>query len=71
MAKKKKEHFIQSAIKRPGAFTEKAEKAGKSVAEYAADVLKPGSQASTQTKRQANLAQTLRKMNRKRKKKGA
>lgn len=55
-------HWIANAIKHPGAFTKKAKAAGESVAEFAAQVTKPGSKASTQTKRQANLAQTLRKM---------
>ena len=48
--------WIQEAIKRPGAFTAKAQAAGKGVQEYARQVLKPDSQASTRTKRQAALA---------------
>jgi hypothetical protein len=56
MASKK---WIQSAIKRPGAFTAKAKRADESVSEYAEQVTKPGSKASTTTKRQANLAKTL------------
>jgi hypothetical protein len=59
MAKKK---WIQGAIKHPGAFTAKADAAGMSVADYARTVTKKGSKASTATKRQANLAKTLRKM---------
>lgn len=62
MAKKK---WIQGAIKRPGAFTKKAKAAGMSVAAYAAKVTKPGSKASTRTKRQAALAKTLRKIRKK------
>lgn len=58
MAKK----WIQKAIKHPGAFTAKAKKAGMSVSTYAKKVLKKGSKASATTKRQANLARTLRKM---------
>lgn len=58
MAKK----WIQSAIKRPGAFTAKAKAAGMGTAAYAAKVVKQGSHASTRTKRQAALARTLRKM---------
>lgn len=54
--------WIQKAIKHPGAFTKKAKAAGMSTAAYAAKVTKSGSKASTQTKRQANLAKTLRKM---------
>lgn len=55
-------NWIQKAIKRPGAFTVKAKKAGKSVSGYASSVLKKGSKASTRTKRQASLARTLSKM---------
>jgi hypothetical protein len=64
MAEKKK-NWIQGAIKRPGAFTKKAKAAGKSVAGYAKSVHKEGSKASTRTKRQAALAQTLSKMRKK------
>lgn len=52
-------NFIQKAIKRPGAFKAKAKAAGKSTSAYAQSVLKKGSHASTRTKRQAALAQTL------------
>ena len=54
--------WIKGAIKHPGAFTAKAKAAGMSTSAYAAKVTKKGSKASTQTKRQANLAKTLRKM---------
>src|SRR5215475_7638822 len=54
------EKWIQGAIKRPGAFTAKAKAAGKGTQAYARSVLKEGSKASTRTKRQAALAQTLR-----------
>lgn len=60
-----KKRWIQSAITRKGAFTKKAKAAGKSVSEYASSVLKEGSKASTRTKRQAALAQTLSKMRKK------
>lgn len=50
-----------------GAFTKKAKAAGKSVQEEANAVLKPGSKASTKTKRQANLAKTAAKIARKHK----
>jgi len=56
------ENWIKGAIKRPGAFTAKAKKAGKSVSEFATQVSKPGSKASTQTRRQAALAKTLSKL---------
>src|SRR5215467_12261770 len=49
-------------VKHPGAFRAKAKAAGKSTAGYARSVLKEGSQASTRTKRQAALAQTLSKL---------
>ena len=52
--------WIKGAIKRPGAFTKKAKDAGMSVSKYANKVLKKGSDASTRTKKQANLAKTLR-----------
>jgi len=55
-------NWIKGAIKHPGAFTAKAKAAGMSVAGYAAKVTKAGSKASATTKRQANLAKTLRKM---------
>ena len=52
-------HWIQGAIKRPGAFRAKAQAAGLSTAAYASKALKKGSTASTRTKRQAALAKTL------------
>jgi len=54
--------WISKAIKRPGAFTKKAKKAGMSVVKYASKVLGKKSKVSTRTKRQANLAKTLRKL---------
>jgi|LakMenEpi03Aug12_release.lakeMendotaPanAssembly.Ray.scaffolds.fasta_scaffold443720_2 hypothetical protein len=57
-----KKNWIKGAIKNPGAFSAKAKAAGMSTAAYAAKVTKPGSKASTTTKRQANLAKTLGKM---------
>lgn len=62
MATKK---WIAGAIRRPGALTAKAKRAGKSVAGYCASL---GEGASTQTKRQCALFHTLRHMARKRKK---
>ena len=58
--------WIKGAIKRPGAFKAKAKRAGMGTKSYAKKVLKKGSKASTRTKRQASLALTLRKMNKKR-----
>jgi hypothetical protein len=54
--------WIQGAVKRPGAFTAKANAAGMGVQEYANHVLREGSHASTRTKRQAALAKTFKKM---------
>jgi hypothetical protein len=68
MAKKKNPNWIKGAIEHPGAFTAQADKAGKSVPEFTKQVLKPGSRASATTKRRANLAQTLRGLNKKGKK---
>lgn len=58
--------WIQGAIKRPGAFRAKAKRAGMSTSAYARKVTRKGSKASTQTKRQARLAQTLGKMRKRR-----
>lgn len=69
MASKKDKKWIQGAIKRPGAFTAKAKKAGKSVSGYAAAVTKNPSKYSKLTVQQANLAKTLKKISSKRKKK--
>lgn len=53
-----KHSWIKGAVKHPGAFTKKAEAAGKSVAEYAAEKKDaPGTLG-----KQARLAQTFRKM---------
>jgi hypothetical protein len=52
--------WMQSAVKRPGAFRAKADKAGMSTSAYARKV-KNDPNASTQTKRQANLSQTFAK----------
>lgn len=50
-----KKNWIKGAIKRPGALTKKAKSAGKSIGAYC----KSGN-LSTQTKRQCNLAKTLK-----------
>lgn len=60
--------WIKGAIKRPGALRRKAKRAGMSTSAYSKKVTKPGSKASTRTKRQANLAKTLRKLSRRKKK---
>ena len=63
VAKKAEKNWIAGAIKRPGAFTKKAKKDGKSVAGMAAAVTKNPSKYSKLTVQQANLAKTLRKIN--------
>ena len=65
MATRRKKKWIQGAIKRPGAFSAKAKRAGVSTTAYARSVLKKGSRASATTKRQARLALTLGKMKKK------
>lgn len=67
--KKDSKKWIKGAIKRPGAFTAKAKKAGKSVAGMAAAVSKNPEKYSPLTRKQAALAKTLRKISNKRKKK--
>lgn len=63
MAEDKK--WIQGAIKHPGAFTKKAEAAGKTVKEYAAEVSANPEKHDEKTVRQANLAKTLSKLRKK------
>lgn len=53
--------WMQSAVKKPGAFKAQAKRAGKSVAAYATEVLKEGSRASARTKKRASLAKTFAK----------
>lgn len=62
MARKKGSKWIQGAGIKKGAFTKKAKAAGMSVQQMAAKVTAPGSKATTETKRQANLAKTFAKM---------
>lgn len=59
--------WIQDAIKRPGAFTKKAEERDMSTKEFAAQVTSNPKEYDERTVRQANLAKTLSKL---RKKKG-
>lgn len=51
-------------IRRPGAFREKARRAGMTTLQYARRVLRKGSRASKLTKQQARAALALRKMSR-------
>ena len=57
--------WISRAIENPGAFSAKAKDAGTTTSKYANEVTAPGSRASAKTKKQANLAKTLMKMNKK------
>lgn len=65
MSARNSKHWIQKAVKHPGAFTVKAKRAGMSVQAYANYVLREGSHASTETKRQAALAKNFKKMSKK------
>jgi len=65
---KVKKKWIQKADLKEGAFTKKAKAKNETVREYAKEVLKKGSKATTKTKKQAVLAQTLKKMPKSRKK---
>jgi hypothetical protein len=56
-------NFIAAAIKHPGALTRKAKSAGQTVSEFCAGL---GDGADTTTKRQCNLAKTLRGMSKRR-----
>ena len=51
--------WIQKAIKRPGAFSRKAQAAKMTTTQFANKVLKAGSKATKRTKAQARLAKTL------------
>ena len=62
------DNWIKDAIKRPGAFTKKAKARGMDVIEFASKVTANPDTYDTRTVRQANLAKTLSKL-RKRKKK--
>lgn len=62
MAKKSSnKNWIQKAIKRPGAFTKKAENKNMSVSKFARKVTANPKKYDLRTVRQANLAKTLRK----------
>jgi hypothetical protein len=53
-----KKNWIKGAIKNPGALTKKAKAAGKSLSSYCSS-----GNRSTKTKRQCNLAKTLKGFN--------
>jgi hypothetical protein len=60
-----KNNWIQSAVEHTGSFTKKAKAAGLSVAKLASKDTSKNSKASSKTKKQAVLAQTLAKMRKK------
>ena len=55
-----KKHWIQKAIKHPGALTNQAKKAGMGLTAYMMKEGKKGSHASSTTKKRIALAKTLR-----------
>jgi len=57
--KKKKKEFIEDAIKRPGAFTAKAEKKGITTAQLQENVLSEPDKYDERTVKQARLRKTL------------
>ena len=63
--RKRKVKWIQKAIGEPGALTRKANAAKLSVPAFVAKSTKKNSKASAKTKKQANLAKTLRRVGKK------
>jgi hypothetical protein len=66
---KRKNGWIQRAIRKPGAFRKQAQRAGKSTMEYAREVVRNPKRFSTTTVRRARLAITLSKFSKRRKRK--
>ena len=64
---KKKSNWIQGAIKKPGAFSSQADKAGMSTAEFANEVTSNPDDYSDKTVKRAQLAKTLAGMRKKKK----
>lgn len=60
-------NFIKKAIKKPGAFTKQAKRAGQSVKKFTTSVLNNPGRFSQTTIRRARLAKTLSKLRRKKK----
>lgn len=68
MAKEKKDKkWIQDAIKNPGSFTGKAKKRGITTAQLQANVEKNPEEYDEKTRKQANLRETLVRLNKKKK----
>ena len=66
---KGKENWIQGAIKKPGAFSAQAKKAGMSTSEFAEEVTKNPKDYSDKTVKRAQLAKTLAGFRKKKKSK--
>ena len=64
---KKDKKWIQSAIKRPGTFTAKAKKKGITTAQLQANVEKNPDDYDEKTRKQAQLRETLVKLNERKK----
>ena len=64
---KGKGNWIQGAIKKPGAFSAQAEKAGMSTEEFAEEVTKNPKEYSDKTVKRAQLAKTLAGLRKKKK----
>jgi hypothetical protein len=64
---KKKKNFIQDAIKRPGAFTAKAKKKGITTAQLQANVEANPDKYDEKTRKQAQLRETLVRLNKRKK----
>ncbi len=60
-------NWMKNAVKRPGAFTAKANAAGKGVQQYANQVASNSSNYDPRTVKQANLAKTFNKFRPKKK----
>jgi len=66
---KRKNNWIQQAIRKPGAFRKQAQRAGKSTMEFAREVVRNPERFSKTTVRRARLAITLSKLRNRRKRK--
>lgn len=66
-----KGNWIQGAIKKPGAFSAQAEKAGMSTAEFANEVTSNPDDYSDKTLKRAQLAKTLAGMRKKKNKRSS
>jgi hypothetical protein len=60
-----KKNWMKNAVKKPGAFSAQAKKAGMSVSKFANKVTKAGSKSSGLTKKRATLAKTFAKFRKK------